>query len=148
LKNPYDVLGVSSECSEADLRATYHRLAVQFHPDKPTGDAERFKEISAAYQHIRRLRDAGEAFSDMFRSAGWSRRDIAYPKDDHFVIVTLRLSVAEVKQGKAFEVSYFKSVDCDSCKGRGCTLCDARGTKVVKETITAHVKGAANAEGA
>lgn len=50
-KDYYEVLGVSKEASEKDIKSAYRKLAMKYHPD--TSDAsdaeERFKEISEAY---------------------------------------------------------------------------------------------------
>ncbi|MDO9516547.1 MAG: molecular chaperone DnaJ [Methanosarcinaceae archaeon] len=47
----YEILGVSKDASEADLKKEYRKLAMKFHPDKnKEADAEeKFKEISEAY---------------------------------------------------------------------------------------------------
>ena len=44
----YDILRISREASEADIRGAYRRRALQTHPDKG-GDEEEFKRVGAAY---------------------------------------------------------------------------------------------------
>jgi molecular chaperone DnaJ len=48
----YEVLGVSRDCSDQELKAAYRKLAMEFHPDRNSDpDAEdKFKEASEAYQ--------------------------------------------------------------------------------------------------
>src|SRR3954470_5176540 len=54
-KDYYAVLGVSASASQDEVKKQYRKLAAKHHPDKNQGDpkaADRFKEISEAYQVI------------------------------------------------------------------------------------------------
>ena len=55
-KDFYQVLGVSRDASESEIKKAYRKLAVQFHPDKNPGNKEaeeKFKEISAAFDILK-----------------------------------------------------------------------------------------------
>ncbi len=48
----YEILGVGREANEEEVKRSYRKLAVKFHPDKNPGDAgaeEKFKELGEAY---------------------------------------------------------------------------------------------------
>ena len=45
----YKLLGVEKDASESEIKKAYRKMAIKNHPDKG-GDAEKFKEISMAYE--------------------------------------------------------------------------------------------------
>ena len=76
-KDYYKVLGVERSASADDVRKSYRKLAMKFHPDRNPGDKqaeENFKEINEAYQVLSdpqkraRYDQLGSAYS------GWQQR--------------------------------------------------------------------------
>jgi DnaJ-class molecular chaperone len=67
----YATLGLRPDASEEEIRRTYRRLALEWHPDRNRGDAraeERFKEISEAYAVL--MAPAKRQAYDQARGAG------------------------------------------------------------------------------
>lgn len=51
----YEVLGVARDADQDEIKKSYRKLAVKYHPDKNPGDKtaeERFKELSEAYEAL------------------------------------------------------------------------------------------------
>lgn len=52
----YEILGVSRDASDDEIKKAYRKLAMQYHPDRNAGDEEaekKFKEASEAYEVLR-----------------------------------------------------------------------------------------------
>lgn len=54
MRDPYDVLGISRDATEEEVKKAYRRMAKKYHPDvnKAADAAERFKEVQNAYDAI------------------------------------------------------------------------------------------------
>ena len=53
--NAMGVLNVTDRKDIAEIRSKYRRLAFVYHPDRPTGNADRFREINDAYELLLKL---------------------------------------------------------------------------------------------
>lgn len=52
-KDYYQILGVGTNASKAEIKSAYKKLAKQLHPDSSSGDEEKFKEINEAYEVLK-----------------------------------------------------------------------------------------------
>ena len=52
-RNPWDILGISENASQEEIREAFKRLAMKYHPDRDSGDLETFKIINAAYNKLK-----------------------------------------------------------------------------------------------
>ena len=48
-KDLYEILGIDRNASDNEIKRSYKKLAMKYHPDRPGGDEEKFKEVSFAY---------------------------------------------------------------------------------------------------
>ncbi len=73
-KDYYEVLGVSKDASESQIKSAYRKLAVKFHPDKNKGDKsaeDKFKEATEAYEVLKDPKKKGQY--DQFGHAAFSQ---------------------------------------------------------------------------
>jgi molecular chaperone DnaJ len=67
----YEILGVSRNSTENELKTSYRKLALKFHPDRNPGDKEaedNFKEAAEAYEVLRDSKK--RAIYDQYGHAG------------------------------------------------------------------------------
>ena len=71
-RDPYEVLGVSHDATDEEIKTAYRRLAKKYHPDRNPGNqaaAEKMNEINAAYDAIK----SGEARRGAYGQGGYQQ---------------------------------------------------------------------------
>ena len=143
MENYYSVLGVNENSTQDEIKKTYRKKAIEFHPDKG-GDEEMFKKISEAYETLgdeqkrkaydneRRNPfsqmggDPFDIFQDMFNMQNRSQRR-APDK-----IVEVGVGAVDSYIGKEIELSFQRKGKCNPCNGQGgdrvtCGSCGGSG---------------------
>ncbi|KAF9675230.1 hypothetical protein SADUNF_Sadunf09G0010500 [Salix dunnii] len=140
----YEILGVSKNASQDDLKKAYRKAAIKNHPDKG-GDPEKFKELAQAYEVLsdpekRGIYDqygeealkegmggggAGHNPFDIFESffggnpfgGGGSRGRRQRRGED--VVHPLKVSLEDLYLGTSKKFSLTRNVICSECSGKG-----------------------------
>ncbi|CAN4120143.1 unnamed protein product [Withania somnifera] len=141
----YEILGVSKNATEDEIKKAYRKAAMKNHPDKG-GDPEKFKEIGQAYEvlsnkHKREiydeygedaLKDGGtgggmhdpfDIFESFFGSGnpfggGGSGRGRRQRRGDD-VAHPLKVSLEDLYTGITKKLSLSRNVICSKCSGKG-----------------------------
>lgn len=71
-KDYYNILGVDKSASQDEIKKAFRKLAHKYHPDKATGDEEKFKEANEAYQVLgdEKKRQQYDQFGTTFNGGG------------------------------------------------------------------------------
>jgi molecular chaperone DnaJ len=139
----YEVLGVSREANETEIKKAFRRLARELHPDvNQEPDAEdRFKEAAEAYEVLSdgERRQTYDAYGhEGLRTGGYDPGAGFGSIDDIFqaffgsgfgggrrasaggdVLVEVEVELAEVAGGARREVTYDVVGSCEHCRGNG-----------------------------
>lgn len=144
----YDLLHVSPNATDDELKRSYRKLAKEYHPDKNPNHGDKFKEISAAYEILsdpqkRQVYDArglegleggggsgmGEDIFEMFGggSGGIFSNFFGHgghgrrrgPRKGQATAQALSVTLEDLYNGKTMKMQLTKKVVCKTCKGVG-----------------------------
>ena len=105
----YDVLGVPRDCSEADVKKAYRKLAMECHPDRNNGDKaaeERFKLVTEAYEVLRdpQKRAAYDRYGhDVPRGGGGGFSSMHFDLSEALMVFMRDFGIGGGGGGSAFE---------------------------------------------
>lgn len=144
----YEILGVSRDATEKELKKAYRALSRQHHPDKNRGDetsAQKFIEISQAYEVLsdpeqRKIfdrygedglknggqggfggmhQDPMDLFQHFFAGGGMGGFHQGGARQGHNTMTTLKASLQDMYVGKKVEFGVRMKGVCDECDGTG-----------------------------
>lgn len=132
----YEVLGVSKDANEDEIKKAYRKLAMQHHPDKG-GDEDKFKEAAEAYEV---LSDIGKrekydnpipefqnfrgGYDDILNNFMHNQQRTRQPKKD-VLKIAVKVPIKLAFTGGTIKVDYPKKmvtgelITCPTCKGKG-----------------------------
>lgn len=161
----YEVLGISRDATEKEVKKAYKRLAMKYHPDRTSGDdelEEKFKEVKEAYEILSSPQkkaaydqyghdgvdqqgrggfghaDFGDQFGDIFGDifGGGRRGGAQRPQQGADLRYNMELTLEEAVKGISKEIQIPTLVHCEQCNGSGAK----KGTDV-RTCSTCHGQG-------
>ena len=166
----YETLGVDRDASFDDIKKAYRKLARSYHPDvNPDPEmAERFKEITAAYEVLSDpdkrqnydvggngfggFNNGGFGFSDImdaFFGGGQQRGPRPRNRPGQDALIRVEVDLMEVTFGCERDLNVETAITCNKCNGTGCAnnskprtcdICKGRGeTQQVARSILGQV---------
>ncbi len=142
-KDYYEILGVSRDASQEEIKKAFRKLALKYHPDrnKSPEAEEKFKEINEAFSVLgnpekRRQYDQFGTAEEGFSQQGFGNFEDIFGEDifgdifgfkerrKHYdegidEVVDLYIELRDAFFGKEKELSYERFVVCKKCNGTG-----------------------------
>tara|TARA_Y100001937_G_scaffold53375_2_gene73614 strand:+ start:3108 stop:4055 length:948 start_codon:yes stop_codon:yes gene_type:complete len=141
MKNYYEILGVSKDATAEEIKKSYRKLSLKYHPDKNPEGEDKFKEVAEAYsvlsdeskKHQYDNRGSGfSSFEDLFNNGSnpfdmfgdfFNKGNQRRQRRGTDIRITLTIPLKDCYLGSSKEVSFNRNVtnnqQCPQCKGAG-----------------------------
>ena len=140
----YDILNVSPNSNQNEIKKSYRKLSIKYHPDKNPNNKEeatkKFQEISEAYNILsdeekRKIYDnygmqgldsGGPSidpmsmFEEMFGGGGFFGRQNMQPrKEEENCVVKILVTLEQIYNEDKIDLDYEQQIYCSDCDGYG-----------------------------
>lgn len=155
MKNYYDILGVSKNSSNEEIKQAYRKLAREYHPDKNNNSTkEKFQDIQEAYEILsdqqkrntydNPIPDLNNLFGsmgggmggihfnmgDLFGNFSFNKNNKNNKRNDHIIQCYIKLDDVYKGIKKAFNLK--RNVSCNFCQ-KTCNSCNGIG--IIKKQL-------------
>jgi len=152
----YDLLNISPNANQQEIKKAYRKLAVKYHPDKNQGDKdaeEKFKKLSEAHEVL--SDDEKRSLYDQFGKEGLSSNNknfsgnpfsffnqygnVNKERTTEDIQYVSEVSLEELYKGVTKKIKVTRNIICSKCKGNGlkedakenvCMDCNGSGVKI------------------
>lgn len=166
-KDYYEILGVSRNASQSDIKKAFKSLSKKYHPDKYSTKSEeeraeataKFQEISEAYNVLSDETKKAEYDNEGSFPFGFGNPFSGMEMKGANIRTTVNITLEDIYNSAPKVVTYYKKVKCHHCHGSGsedgkteqCQYCNGTGRyrkqfsqnnmTFIQETICPHCHG-------
>lgn len=148
MENYYEILGVTENSTQEEIKKAYRQKSKEYHPDKG-GDENIFKKINEAYSILgdenkkreydnRNTNPFGfDPFDGMFGDL-FNRHRSGQVRRAPDKVIQINVGAVDSYLGKEINVSFSRKINCEPCNGQGgkrntCNTCG--GTGVITQRV-------------
>jgi molecular chaperone DnaJ len=131
MKDYYRILEVEKNATDEEIKKSYRKLALKYHPDKSPGTEDKFKEVAEAYEVLsnsekRRKYDNPipqfeggfqTVYDDLFNQ--WNSRNSRIRTKGKSLSIYVQLTLDDSIRGVSKKIKLKRKLRCKPCEGNG-----------------------------